>query len=103
VQRTDTRLVKHLSTAESRALLNAPDPTLRLGIRDRAMLYLGLTGGLRVSELVGLRLDEVRFDGRYLEIPVLRISRRARPVRQRPLLGRSGSAVGVGAWRNRTE
>jgi integrase/recombinase XerD len=70
VQRTDTRLVKHLSTAESRALLNAPDPTSRLGIRDRAMLYLGLTGGLRVSELVGLRLDDVRFDGRYLEIRV---------------------------------
>jgi len=70
VQRTDTRLVKHLSTAESRALLDAPDPTSRLGIRDRAMLYLGLTGGLRVSELVGLRLDDVRFDGRYVEILV---------------------------------
>ncbi len=70
VQRTDTRLVKHLSTAESHALLNAPDPTSRLGIRDRAMLYLGLTGGLRVSELVGLRLDDVRFDGRFVEIRV---------------------------------
>ncbi len=34
------------------------------------MLYLGLTGGLRVSELVGLRLDDVRFDGRYVEIRV---------------------------------
>jgi integrase/recombinase XerD len=70
VQRTDTSLVKHLSTAESRALLNAPDPASRLGIRDRAMLYLGLTGGLRVSELVGLRLDDVRFDGRHVEIRV---------------------------------
>ena len=70
VQRTDTRLVKHLSAAESRALLNAPNPTSRLGIRDRAMLYLGLTGGLRASELVGLRLDDVRFDGRHVEIRV---------------------------------
>ena len=70
VQRTDTRLVKHLTAAESRAVLDAPDPTSRLGIRDRAMLYLGLTGGLRVSELVGLRLDDVRFDGRYVEIRV---------------------------------
>lgn len=34
------------------------------------MLYLGLTGGLRVSELVGVRLDDVRFDGRYVEIRV---------------------------------
>jgi integrase/recombinase XerD len=70
MRRTDTRLVRHLSTAQSRALLDAPDPASRLGVRDRAMLYLGLTGGLRVSELVGLRLDDVRFDGRYLEIRV---------------------------------
>ena len=34
------------------------------------MIYLGLTGGLRVSELVGLRIDEVRFDGRYVELRV---------------------------------
>ncbi len=78
VQRTDTRLVKHLSAAESRAVLDAPDPASRLGIRDRAMLYLGLTGGLRVSELVGLRLDNVRFDGRYVEIRVLGKGRKER-------------------------
>jgi len=64
VRRTDSRLVKHLSSAESHAILDVPDPGSRLGVRDRAMLYLGLTGGLRVSELVGLRLDDVRFDGR---------------------------------------
>lgn len=29
---------------------------------------LCLTGGLRVSELVGLRIDELRFDGRYVEL-----------------------------------
>ena len=70
VQRTDTRLVPHLSTGEAHAVLDAPDPTSRLGIRDRAMLYLGVTGGLRVSELIGLLLDDVRFDGRYVEIRV---------------------------------
>jgi len=78
VQRTDTRLVKHLTAAESRALLDAPNPTSRLGIRDRAMLYLGLTGGLRVSELVGLRLDAVRFEGRYVEIRVFGKGRKER-------------------------
>lgn len=70
VHRADTRLVTHLSTADSHAVLDAPDPASRLGIRDRAMLYVGLTGGLRVSELVGLRLDDVRFDGRYVELRV---------------------------------
>jgi integrase/recombinase XerD len=34
------------------------------------MLYVGLTGGLRVSELGGLRLDDVRFDGRYVDLRV---------------------------------
>jgi site-specific recombinase XerD len=63
-------LVTHLSTTDSRAVLDAPDPASRLGTRDRAMLYVGLTGGRRVSELVGLRLDDVRFDGRYVELRV---------------------------------
>jgi site-specific recombinase XerD len=77
-QRTDTRLVRHLSDPETRALLDAPDPTTRLGIRDRAMLYAALTGGLRVSELVGLRVTDIRFDGRYVEVRVLGKGRKER-------------------------
>jgi integrase/recombinase XerD len=77
-QRTDTRLVRHLTAEEYRALVDTPDPTTRLGIRDRAMLLLALTGGLRVSELVGLRLDEVEFNGRYVDLPVRGKGRRER-------------------------
>ncbi|MFZ3237914.1 MAG: hypothetical protein WA417_13860 [Stellaceae bacterium] len=33
-----------------RAILNAPDLTMRLGLRDRAMLHLCFAAGLRVSE-----------------------------------------------------
>jgi site-specific recombinase XerD len=69
-QRTDTRLVPHLNAGQQRALLDAPDPATRLGIRDRAMLHLALAAGLRVSELVGLRLDEIEFDGRYVSLRV---------------------------------
>lgn len=68
MQRTDKPLVRHLSPEETQAILNAPDPTTRLGLRDRAMLYLGVTGGLRVSELVGLRIQSVRFEGRHVEV-----------------------------------
>lgn len=78
VRRADARLVKHLSAPESRAILDAPDPGSRLGIRDRAMLYIGFTGGLRVSELVGLRIDDIRFDGRYVELRVLGKGRKER-------------------------
>lgn len=59
MKRTDTRLVRHLSSQEIQALLNAPEPVNRTGIRDRAMLHLCYAAGLRVSELVGLRLDDV--------------------------------------------
>lgn len=51
-----------LSRTEVQALLNAPDRRTSSGIRDRAMLHLAFAGGLRVSELVGLTLDQ--FDGR---------------------------------------
>jgi len=77
-QRTDTRLVRHLRVEEHRALLDAPEPTTRLGIRDRAMLLLALAGGLRVSELVGLRVDETEFNGRYVDVRVRGKGRRER-------------------------
>lgn len=59
MKKTDTRLVRHLTTPETQALLNAPKPVDWLGIRDRAMLHLTFAAGLRVSELVGLRLEDL--------------------------------------------
>ena len=58
-KKIDTPLVKHLTVEEMQAILNAPDPTRRVGIRDRAMLHLCFAGGLRVSELIGLRIDDL--------------------------------------------
>jgi integrase/recombinase XerD len=59
MKKTDTRLVRHLSTEEIQAVLDAPKPTDWTGIRDRAMLHLCFAAGLRVSELVGLRLEDL--------------------------------------------
>jgi integrase/recombinase XerD len=58
-KKTDTRLVPYLVQEEMQSLLDAPDPSTRKGIRDRAMLHLSVCAGLRVSELTGLRMDEV--------------------------------------------
>jgi site-specific recombinase XerD len=51
-KRHDQVLIRHLGMDEVRAILNAPDLTTRLGIRDRAMMHLCFAAGLRVSELV---------------------------------------------------
>jgi len=57
-----SRLPKVLSEAQVDALLNAPATETTLGQRDRAMLETLYATGLRVSELVGLKLHEVDFD-----------------------------------------
>ncbi len=52
-------LPKSLTEAEVEALLNQPDVEQVLGLRDRAMLETLYATGLRVSELVGLKVTEV--------------------------------------------
>lgn len=56
-KQAESRLVRHLTVEEMQAILDAPDPTVRAGVRDRAMLHLCYAAGLRVSELIGLRVD----------------------------------------------
>lgn len=48
-----------LSEADVEALLEAPDPSCPLGCRDRVMLEVLYATGLRVSELVTLRLSQI--------------------------------------------
>jgi len=50
-----------LSLSQVEKLLSMPDPATPLGARDAAMLEVLYSTGLRVSELVGLRLAEVDF------------------------------------------
>ena len=52
-------LPKSLTEQEVEALLNAPDQGEPEGFRDRVMLEVLYATGLRVSELVGLRPDQV--------------------------------------------
>jgi integrase/recombinase XerD len=77
MKRADSRLVNYLNGEEMQALLDAPVLNTRDGIRDRAMLYLTYSAGLRVSELVGLRMDNLSFDPR-LSIHVMGKGRRER-------------------------
>ncbi len=67
-KRTDSRLVPYLVKNEVQALLDAPNPTTREGIRDRAMLHLAVSAGLRVSELIGLRMESVALDSMSIRV-----------------------------------
>ena len=55
-------LPRNLSEDQVAALLGAPDTGTPLGLRDRAMLETLYATGLRVSELVGLKLSQVSLD-----------------------------------------
>ena len=55
-------LPKSLSECDVESLLNAPDVNTPLGLRDRAMLETLYATGLRVTELVSLKVAQVSLD-----------------------------------------
>ncbi|GAB4172269.1 MAG: site-specific tyrosine recombinase XerD [Rhodocyclaceae bacterium] len=74
------RFPKTLSEDEVERLLDAPDTATPLGLRNRAMIELMYATGLRVSELVSLRLFELS-----LEAGVLRVLGKGSKERMVPL------------------
>jgi integrase/recombinase XerD len=91
-KRHDQMLVRHITMDEIRAILDAPDLSTRLGIRDRAMLHLCFAGGLRVSELVGLPLAHVSLH----RTPSIRVHGKGRRERCLPLW--KETAADLRAW-----
>lgn len=88
-KRTESRLVKHLSTEEIQALLDAPKPVNWAGIRDRAMLHLCFAAGLRVSELTGLRFDDLTLNPQ----PAILVRGKGRRERCLPLWKQTAAAL----------
>jgi integrase/recombinase XerC len=64
----EQRLPPHLGEAEMTRLLEIPDVSQPLGRRDRAILELFYASGLRLSELVGLDLEDVNLNGRMVRV-----------------------------------
>ena len=64
----EERLPAHLGEAEMARLLDVPDGTQPLGRRDRAILELFYASGLRLSELVGLDIDDVNLGSRVVRV-----------------------------------
>jgi integrase/recombinase XerC len=64
----DKRLPKFMTEEQVTALLNTPKDTDLLGSRDKAMLEVIYSTGLRVSELVGLNREDVDFNTGVLKV-----------------------------------
>jgi integrase/recombinase XerD len=91
-KKTESKLVSYLTREEIQTLLDAPNPTGWQGIRDRAMLHLGYGSGLRVSELVGLRLEDLQLQPQ----PSVLVHGKGRRERCLPLW--KTAAAAVRAW-----
>ncbi len=61
------KLPIYLTEEEVRKLLEAPDTSNPGGIRDRAMLELMYASGLRVSEVINLKIEDVNLEFSYLK------------------------------------
>ncbi len=66
--RQPTRFVHTVNESQVEALLAAPDVATPLGLRERTMLELMYASGLRVSELVALKLVEVSLNDGVLRV-----------------------------------
>lgn len=66
--RKERKLPHFLSGKEISKLLNAPPRGELLGIRDRAILETMYSAGLRVSELVGIDLDDLDFESGMVRV-----------------------------------
>jgi integrase/recombinase XerC len=64
----EIRMPAHLSEREMEVLLDAPATDSPLGLRDRAILEFFYASGLRLSELVGIDLDDVDLASRRVRV-----------------------------------
>ncbi len=66
--RPGRKLPTVLSVEEVKKLLEAPDISTPVGLRDRAMLELMYASGLRVSELIGLKVFDINLEIGFVRV-----------------------------------
>ena len=62
------RLPKALTNAEIETLLRPVEPVTSATLCDHAMLELGYASGLRLAEMRGLRLEQLRLDASFIQV-----------------------------------
>ena len=91
-KRAPKALISHLTKQEIEALLRAPNLSSRTGRRDRALLLVAIQTGLRVSEITGLKRQDIVFGtGAHLNC-----TGKGRKLRSTPIT--QGTIKILGAW-----
>lgn len=62
----DRNLPEILTVEEMKKILEAPDPKTNKGKRDRSILELLYASGLKVTELINLKVPDVNLDKQYI-------------------------------------
>lgn len=92
MKRFDKPLLGFLSRNEVQALVDAPDTTTWYGRRDRVLLKMLYNTGARVSELIGIHVDDLELD----ITPSVRLHGKGRKQRTVPLW--KETAVEIRRW-----
>lgn len=64
----DKRLPNYVTYEELECLLNIPDQTTKLGLRDALIMEMLYSTGIRVSELVNIKLSDISFSNKQIKI-----------------------------------
>ena len=87
----EQKVPAHLSVDEMSTLLAVPDSSGPLGRRDRAILELFYASGLRLSELVGLDVEDVNLSARMVRVM-------GKGAKERIVPFNDATKKAVGAW-----
>ncbi|ALC16222.1 site-specific recombinase XerD [Desulfuromonas soudanensis] len=71
LKRTQHKTVKYMEQDEMQALLDAVNVNARTAARDKALLLLLYNTGARVSEIVGIKIPDLRLQGATAQISLL--------------------------------
>ncbi|MCX5997128.1 MAG: tyrosine-type recombinase/integrase [Chloroflexi bacterium] len=66
--RNDSRVIEFLNTEQLTRLLNSPEISNEIGLRDKVILELFFSTGLRVSELTKLNRDQINLETREFSV-----------------------------------
>lgn len=68
IPRYEKKLPRHFTEKEMTKLLEIPDQTSKFGIRNKAMLEVMYSCGLRISEVASLKTKDIDFTNRLLKV-----------------------------------